>query len=247
MRSRTGVRTPRTGIDAAFLEPPPLEGVRGTRDVRMKRPFRGSASGGGGRKSGRAAARVPGPTRYAARRSRGVPDRARSRSMVRRDGITTGAPTSAATAMMPIDFFLSKNAPPTLYTTRHPPTDSGARSRTAAQRRGPATKTGRRNSPNGRRAGEWRSTPSRVLYPAPSLEISPLHPAGRRVAYFFSAAATVSPRRPSSSTTVTPASRRAATLSSPRPLEPLMMAPACPMRLPAGAVRPAMKPKTGLG
>lgn len=65
--------------------------------------------------------------------------------------------------------------------------------------------------------------------------------------YFLRLLATVSPKRPSSRITVTPAFSKAAILSSPRPWEPLMMAPAWPMRLPLGAVRPAMKPKTGLG
>ena len=44
-----------------------------------------------------------------------------------------------------------------------------------------------------------------------------------------------------------PASSMAAILSPALPLEPLMMAPAWPMRLPGGAVSPATKPKTGLG
>ena len=50
-----------------------------------------------------------------------------------------------------------------------------------------------------------------------------------------------------SSLTVTPASSKAAILSSPRPDVPLMMAPAWPMRFPGGAVRPAMNPNTGFG
>ena len=42
-----------------------------------------------------------------------------------------------------------------------------------------------------------------------------------------------------------PASRMAAIFSAAVPLPPLMMAPAWPMRLPGGAVCPAMKPATG--
>ena len=45
---------------------------------------------------------------------------------------------------------------------------------------------------------------------------------------------------------VTPALVRAAILSAAVPLPPEMMAPAWPMRLPGGAVWPAMKPTTGL-
>ncbi|GJE08910.1 hypothetical protein AOPFMNJM_4258 [Methylobacterium jeotgali] len=42
-----------------------------------------------------------------------------------------------------------------------------------------------------------------------------------------------------------PASSMAAILSSAPPLPPEMIAPACPMRRPGGAVRPAMKPTVG--
>jgi hypothetical protein len=42
-----------------------------------------------------------------------------------------------------------------------------------------------------------------------------------------------------------PASRMAASFASAAPLPPEMTAPAWPMRLPGGAVRPAMKPTTG--
>src|SRR5262249_33131651 len=44
---------------------------------------------------------------------------------------------------------------------------------------------------------------------------------------------------------VTPACRKAAIFSAAVPLPPAMMAPAWPMRLPLGAVWPAMKPTTG--
>ena len=47
------------------------------------------------------------------------------------------------------------------------------------------------------------------------------------------------------STTVTPAALKAAILSVAVPLPPEMMAPACPMRRPGGAVRPAMNDTTG--
>lgn len=47
-------------------------------------------------------------------------------------------------------------------------------------------------------------------------------------------------------TTLTPAARSAAILSLALPLPPEMMAPACPMRRPGGAVRPAMNETTGL-
>src|SRR5690606_18559561 len=54
------------------------------------------------------------------------------------------------------------------------------------------------------------------------------------------------PRSAGLSATVMPAARRAFILSSAVPLPPLMMAPAWPMRLPGGAVRPAMNAATGL-
>jgi hypothetical protein len=43
-----------------------------------------------------------------------------------------------------------------------------------------------------------------------------------------------------------PASRSASSLASAVPLPPEMIAPAWPIRLPGGAVRPAMKAATGL-
>ncbi len=43
-----------------------------------------------------------------------------------------------------------------------------------------------------------------------------------------------------------PASSKAAIFSAAVPEEPEMMAPACPIRRPGGAVCPAMKPTTGL-
>src|SRR5690606_33795691 len=46
--------------------------------------------------------------------------------------------------------------------------------------------------------------------------------------------------------TVMPADSMARILSSAEPWPPEMIAPAWPMRLPGGAVRPAMKPTTGL-
>ena len=49
------------------------------------------------------------------------------------------------------------------------------------------------------------------------------------------------------SLTVTPHSRSFAILEVAVPWPPEMMAPACPMRRPGGAVRPAMKETTWLG
>ena len=46
-------------------------------------------------------------------------------------------------------------------------------------------------------------------------------------------------------TTVTPAAVSAAIFSAAVPLPPAMIAPACPIRRPGGAVWPAMKPTTG--
>ena len=46
-------------------------------------------------------------------------------------------------------------------------------------------------------------------------------------------------------TTWIPAAFMAFIFSSAVPLPPAMMAPACPMRRPGGAVWPAMKPTTG--
>ena len=48
------------------------------------------------------------------------------------------------------------------------------------------------------------------------------------------------------STTETPADDSAAIFSAAVPRPPETMAPACPMRRPGGAVRPAMNPTTGL-
>src|SRR3989475_1923434 len=45
--------------------------------------------------------------------------------------------------------------------------------------------------------------------------------------------------------TAMPARAKAAIFSAPVPLDPEMIAPACPMRRPGGAVWPAMKPTTG--
>ena len=56
---------------------------------------------------------------------------------------------------------------------------------------------------------------------------------------------TASPMSAGLSATSMPASSRAATFSAAVPLPPEMMAPAWPMRLPGGAVRPAMNAATG--
>src|SRR6267378_998944 len=57
--------------------------------------------------------------------------------------------------------------------------------------------------------------------------------------------ATVAPISAGLVTTVTPASWRAFIFSAAVPLPPAMIAPACPMRRPGGAVWPQMKPITG--
>src|ERR1043166_2646626 len=62
---------------------------------------------------------------------------------------------------------------------------------------------------------------------------------------FFMTWATVSPMTAGLSATVIPARRSAAILASAVPEAPEMIAPACPMRLPVGAVRPAMNDTTG--
>jgi hypothetical protein len=56
----------------------------------------------------------------------------------------------------------------------------------------------------------------------------------------FNAVAMASPRSASERTVRTPAFSRAANFSLAVPLPPEMIAPACPMRLPGGAVTPAM-------
>src|SRR5580700_1084502 len=59
--------------------------------------------------------------------------------------------------------------------------------------------------------------------------------------------ANVSPIAAGDCTTWIPAAVRAFILSAAVPFPPEIMAPACPMRLPGGAVRPAMNPTTGFG
>src|SRR5207249_11008318 len=61
----------------------------------------------------------------------------------------------------------------------------------------------------------------------------------------FKAAARVEPRSAGVSTVRIPAAAIAAYLSLAVPWPPLMIAPACPMRRPGGAVWPAVKPTTG--
>ena len=53
------------------------------------------------------------------------------------------------------------------------------------------------------------------------------------------------PKSPGDFTVVTPAASSAANLPSAVPVPPDAIAPAWPMRLPAGAEAPAMKPTTG--
>lgn len=57
---------------------------------------------------------------------------------------------------------------------------------------------------------------------------------------YFSRSAIAEPNSTGERTVVTPASSSAAYLASAVPLPPAMIAPACPMRLPGGAVTPAM-------
>src|SRR5262249_57314750 len=64
-------------------------------------------------------------------------------------------------------------------------------------------------------------------------------------AHYFPNSASVLPSRAGDGATLMPAASMAAILDSASPLPPAMMAPACPMRRPGGAVRPAMKPTIG--
>src|SRR5271169_1175883 len=61
----------------------------------------------------------------------------------------------------------------------------------------------------------------------------------------FNISASVLPRRAGDGETLIPADSMAAILDSASPLPPAMIAPACPIRRPGGAVRPAMNPTTG--
>src|SRR6516165_3358413 len=61
----------------------------------------------------------------------------------------------------------------------------------------------------------------------------------------LSASARVLPSRAGEGETLIPAASIAAIFDSASPLPPEMIAPACPMRRPGGAVRPAMKPTIG--
>src|SRR4030095_5557368 len=70
--------------------------------------------------------------------------------------------------------------------------------------------------------------------------------AQRRTVHRFSAVFTVAPRSAGDFTTMPPAASSAFIFSAAVPLPPAMMAPACPMRRPGGAVCPAMKATTGL-
>jgi hypothetical protein len=62
----------------------------------------------------------------------------------------------------------------------------------------------------------------------------------------FKTSTSVLPSRAGDGETWIPAIFMASILSSAPPLPPAMIAPACPIRRPDGAVRPAMKPTTGL-
>src|SRR5579872_1345209 len=64
-------------------------------------------------------------------------------------------------------------------------------------------------------------------------------------AFLLSILATVSPISAGLCTVWIPAARIAAYFSAAVPCPPLMIAPACPIRRPGGAVWPAMNPTTG--
>ena len=70
--------------------------------------------------------------------------------------------------------------------------------------------------------------------------------ASDKIAALKAANISVSPRSAGEGAIDTPAASSAAILSEARPWPPAMIAPACPMRLPGGAVVPAMKATTGL-
>ena len=61
----------------------------------------------------------------------------------------------------------------------------------------------------------------------------------------FIASSIVVPNAAGEAATLMPADFIASILASAVPLPPEMMAPACPIRLPGGAVTPAMNPATG--
>src|ERR1700734_4192252 len=65
------------------------------------------------------------------------------------------------------------------------------------------------------------------------------------VNHHFNIFASVWPRRAGDGDTVMPAASMAAILESAPPLPPAIIAPACPVRRPGGAVRPAMNPTIG--
>src|SRR6185436_6943219 len=67
----------------------------------------------------------------------------------------------------------------------------------------------------------------------------------KRFDYPFNTSTSVLPSRAGEGETLMPADSIAAIFDSASPLPPAMIAPACPMRRPGGAVRPAMKPTIG--
>ena len=62
----------------------------------------------------------------------------------------------------------------------------------------------------------------------------------KQFSHYFNIALNAAPISAKLFTQVTPAASSAVILSSAVPLPPLIIAPACPMRLPLGAVMPAM-------
>src|SRR5262245_27862441 len=112
-----------------------------------------------------------------------------------------------------------------------------------------------RDSEKGRHGDKEKTGGSAVLHlllvsPSPCLLVCPQHEVSpERAAYarrFAAMARCIAvPMSAGLSATTTPASSSAATFSRAVPLPPEMIAPACPMRLPGGAVRPAMNAATG--
>jgi hypothetical protein len=97
------------------------------------------------------------------------------------------------------------------------------------------------------RAGALRERPARVFAAAaPDSGRRVMTRALLRLARSLSSTATISGTSDGDSATSTPAARNAVIFSLAVPDPPAMIAPACPMRLPGGAVRPAMNATTGL-
>src|ERR1700751_1092379 len=90
--------------------------------------------------------------------------------------------------------------------------------------------------PKDRASGKKTLTLSRANYRAEKNE---------KLNYDFNFSTSVFPSRAGDGETVIPADSIAAAFEPASPLPPEMIAPACPMRRPVGAVKPAMKPTIG--